>query len=137
MSRLKELLDSELKDKSSSHVPVERLVQTVGEKESFIRLGRGLFYPDVGVYGDWSEKEKEVVRKIMFAREQGHSLGHEFGRAMTGYDDPNVAKYKEAYSAIDSLSPGDLAKVKVEEKEYFIAAFPAGGPATALALFVK
>ncbi len=137
MSQLKELIDKELQCRDSARVDVQRLYQATSEYPHYTILARGLFVPDVGVIGEWSPEEKQVVRDIVDAREQGHSFGHELGRATTGYDDPNVAKHKAGYQRLEQMRPGDIARVQVGQLDYLMVAFPAKMPATSLVLFVK
>lgn len=137
MSQLKELIGNELKVGDRAQVGVQRLYEATRESPTYTRLVGGMFVPDVGVIGDWSSDEKEAVIDIINAREQAHSLGHAFGRAMTGQDDPNVAKHKTAYQILEGMRPGDIAKVHVGQSDYYLAAFPAQMPATSLVLFVK
>lgn len=137
MSKLKELIETELKGKKSATVDLKRLIDAVQENPNYMCLAGGLFLPSVGVIGEWSPDETQVVRDIIDAREQGHSLGHHVGKSLSGYDDPNVAKYKKAYQALGRMRPGNIARVKVDQSEYLMAAFPAEMPATSLVLFVK
>jgi hypothetical protein len=127
----------ELNGKDFAHVDVKKLYEAAGDRPTYTKLIIGLFTSDAGVMGDWSKEEKDAVRAIFYARNQGHSLGHEFGKAMTGYDDPNVAKHKDAYQTIERMIPGDIARLRVDEEEYFTAMFSARMPATGLVLFVK
>ncbi len=137
MLQLKELIDKELENRDSARVDVQRLYEVAQENPHYTRLVGGLFVPDVGVIGEWSPEEKQVVRNIVDAREQGHSLRHKFRRAMTGYDDPNVAKHKGAYQTLEQLTPGDIARVHVGQSDYLLVALLAEMPATSLVLFVK
>lgn len=137
MSQLKELIDKELQNRDSAEVSVQTLYQAVQWHLQYTRLVSGVFAPDVGVIGEWSPEEKQVVRDIVDARKQEHSLDHEFGRAMTGYDDPNVETHKAAYQTLERMKPGDIARVHVGQSNYLLAAFPAEMLATSLVLFIK
>ncbi|NOX72032.1 MAG: hypothetical protein GXO64_05065 [Candidatus Micrarchaeota archaeon] len=137
MLPLRDLVYEQLRNKDNATIDVDRLYKAIPEGTTYTRLAGGLFVPDVGVIGDWSSEEKNVVKNIIDAREQGHSLGHAFGKALSGVDDPYVATHKNAYQRLEQMKPGDIARVKVENKEYVMVALPAEMPATALVLFVK
>ena len=138
MSQLKELIERELKGRDSAKVDLHRLEQTVGDQKCILMYG-GLYTPNVGVFGDWSPEEKKAVRRIIEEGKQDQDLGHHIERSVTGHHNPLIARYKPAYSTLNGMRAGDIARVRVgeAEQEYLLAAFRAELPATSLVLFVK
>ena len=74
MSKLKELIESELGERDYAHVGVPKLYEAGQEYNPDInKLVDGFFFPEVGLIGEWSPDEKKVI-KIFLEQENKKSL---------------------------------------------------------------
>ncbi|MGV8087379.1 MAG: hypothetical protein ACP5N1_07140, partial [Candidatus Woesearchaeota archaeon] len=94
--KLVELIKKELGDKEIVNVDIQTLYDSIESKE-YTRLISGMFLPEIGVLGDWTTKEKQEIKSMTAAREQEHNSIYYVARAICGYDDDEVTKYKKAY----------------------------------------
>jgi hypothetical protein len=80
--------------------------------------------------GEWSDKEKQEVRRITDAHQRAHSYS-------AGFRDASEERYRAAYERLSRMTAGDIARVRVGQTDYLMAAFPADWPERCLVLFVK
>ena len=135
---LRIFLEEQLRTRDSAKIDYSRLLDVVSSDSSYRLLVNGLFLPSMGVMGDWSDAEKNEIRAIAGARELAHNIGHEFGRIMTGRNDPEVDRYRAVYEEVERMAPGSLRKINCPSETYFLAAFQMDNPfSDKLVLFVK
>lgn len=101
-----------------------KLLTSCFEGAKFHRIVGGIGVPGIGTIQKLSNNERKVIDNIAEAREQSESYGHIMSSFLIGKDDPFVAKYKSAYQKIIGMMPGDLAKINVDKKNYYLAALP-------------
>jgi hypothetical protein len=136
-SPLRQLIEEELENQDKTTVDPQRLYDVLGEANGSERIADGIFVHAIGLYGDWSEKEKKQVKRISDSRYLRTTQGHGFAKLLTGRDNPFVEQYEPVNKIIDNMKPGDLTRVCVGKEEYFLVDFPAEMPSIGYVLFVK
>lgn len=136
MVGLKELISSELGEKSKANVDLERLYSAAGRNVKYRVLARAIAVPTVGIMGEWPAEERNTIEAVLRAAWKSHQPGYVRAAGFFGAHDSEVAPHIKAIQTMEKMEAGDIAKVRIGSQEYFLAAFPYE-PFSDLVLFVK
>jgi hypothetical protein len=125
MNKLREMIEQELEEKNSSKLnPFE--MHQAANGVGYRKLSELYFEPTVGTIGDFSAHEKKVMKNIVL-------IGKEDDPS-----DPNLdPELSRAYKTIYGMMPGNVARLRVKENDFYVAAFPTNNLVSPLVLFVN
>ena len=84
MSKLRELLETELKDTDYVNLGVKKIADALPEDAKYINLIGGIGLPGIGVFGgEWSVREKEEIKNMADARNESDTEGHIVGTSLS------------------------------------------------------
>jgi hypothetical protein len=120
MSKLREMIEQELKERDHSKLDPFDMHQAANGAR-YRKLSEAPYEPTVGTIGNFSTPEKIVMRGIAYVAKEESS-------------DP---EFKSAYKTIYDMVPGSVARLRVKERDFYVAAFPTNNLVSPLVLFVN
>lgn len=123
MTGLYEVIQGALGEQDYASVRLDHIYNAIDDGIEVTCISRGVGYPSVAlVKGRTTDEDKSHLRRVVEAFVQSGEPAHELGKALSGQDDPAVAPYRPAFETIKKMEEGHVARIKVGNHAYLLAA---------------